>query len=291
MADERNKTLKELLEEGSAFLAENGIEEARTDAWLLMEEVFEITRSWYFAHSGTAAEPTGAVRYRNLLEQRGRRIPLQYLTGKAWFYGLPFTVSSAVLIPRQDTEILVEEALRRIKPGMKILDLCTGSGCVLLALLANSENTSGTGADLSKEALLVAEKNAGDLGISAQFCQSDLFERIDGEYDMIVSNPPYIRTDVIPSLMPEVRDHEPRMALDGHEDGLYFYRKILEGAGAFLKPGGWICFEIGFDQGEALKSLMKEYGLERIEIVKDLAGLDRVAVGRMQQKEAAAAQG
>lgn len=284
MADEKKNNLKELLEEGSRLLAERGIEEARTDAWLLMEESFGITRSWYFAHSETVPETEKILHYLKLLEQRGKRVPLQQLLGKAWFYGMCFHVNEHVLIPRQDTEILVEEALKRIQPGMRILDLCTGSGCVLLAILANGKEVSGVGSDLSEKALLVAEKNAADLGISAQFCKSNLYENLSGKFDMIVSNPPYIRTDVIPSLMPEVRDHEPLMALDGHEDGLYFYREILKGADRFLMPGGWICFEIGFDQGEALRTLMQEYGMERIEIRKDLAGLDRVAVGRLAQK-------
>ena len=255
MGEKDRKTLKELLDSGILYLTGKGIEEAATDAWLLLEEVFQISRSWYFAHSDTAAEEQKARRYESLLEQRGQRIPLQHLTGKTWFYGLPFTVNEHVLIPRQDTEILVEEALKRAKPGMKILDMCTGSGCILLSVLSNCPSVMGTGVDLSEKAL-------------------------EGSFDLILSNPPYIRTDVIPTLMPEVRDHEPWMALDGKEDGLYFYRKILEQAGAYLIPGGWLCFEIGYDQGEDLRALMQRQGLEQIEIVKDLAGLDRVAVGR-----------
>ncbi len=257
-----------------------GIEEAATDAWLLLEEVFQISRSWYFAHSDTEAEEQKARRYESLLEQRGQRIPLQHLTGKTWFYGLPFTVNEHVLIPRQDTEILVEEALKRAKSGMKILDMCTGSGCILLSVLSNCPSVMGTGVDLSEKALETARKNAADLKIKAEFLHSDLFKQVEGSFDLILSNPPYIRTDVIPTLMPEVRDHEPWMALDGKEDGLYFYRKILEQAGAYLIPGGWLCFEIGYDQGEDLRALMQRQGLEQIEIVKDLAGLDRVAVGR-----------
>lgn len=281
MAEKRIGSFTELLENARSYLGEKGIAEARTDAWLLMEEVFEIGRSWYFVHGEMVPDPEKAIYYWKLVEQRGRRIPLQYLTKRTWFYGLPFTVSEHVLIPRQDTEILVEEALKHVKPGMRILDMCTGSGCVLLAILANCKQVSGIGVDLSEKALDVAEKNAEDLQIPAEFFQSDLFEKVDGMFDVIVSNPPYIRTDVISSLMPEVRDHEPLMALDGKEDGLYFYRKILAQTGRYLRPGGWICFEIGFDQGEDLRSLMKAQGLERIEIVKDLAGLDRTALGRL----------
>lgn len=280
MGEKDRKTLKELLDSGILYLTGKGIEEAATDAWLLLEEVFQISRSWYFAHSDTAAEEQKARRYESLLEQRGQRIPLQHLTGKTWFYGLPFTVNEHVLIPRQDTEILVEEALKRAKPGMKILDMCTGSGCILLSVLSNCPSATGTGADLSEKALETARKNAADLKIEAEFLHSDLFEQVEGSFDLILSNPPYIRTDVIPTLMPEVRDHEPWMALDGKEDGLYFYRRILEQAGAYLVPGGWLCFEIGYDQGEDLRALMRQQALEQIEIVKDLAGLDRVAVGR-----------
>lgn len=285
MGENQKKNFRELLEWAVSFLKDREVPEARRDAWLLMEEVFEVTRSWFFAHGENVPGEEQIRRYEWLVEQRGRRIPLQQLTGTAWFYGMPFLVNEHVLIPRQDTEILVEEARKRIRPGMRILDLCTGSGCVLLALLASCEQVTGTGVDLSGEALAVAEKNARNLKIPAEFLQSDLFEQVQGVYDIIVSNPPYIRTEVIPTLMPEVREHEPWMALDGKEDGLYFYRKILDGIRRFLCPGGWICFEIGYDQGEDLKKLMKEHGLERIEIVRDLAGLDRTALGRIPETE------
>ena len=285
MSENQKKNFRELLEQAVSFLKDREVPEARRDAWLLMEEVFEVTSSWFFAHGENVPGEEQIRRYEWLVEQRGRRIPLQQLTGTAWFYGMPFLVNEHVLIPRQDTEILVEEARKRIRPGMRILDLCTGSGCVLLALLASCEQVTGTGVDLSGEALAVAEKNARNLKIPAEFLQSDLFEQVQGVYDIIVSNPPYIRTEVIPTLMPEVREHEPWMALDGKEDGLYFYRKILDGIRRFLCPGGWICFEIGYDQGEDLKKLMKEHGLERIEIVRDLAGLDRTALGRIPETE------
>lgn len=285
MGENQKKNFRELLEQAVSFLKDREVPEARRDAWLLMEEAFGITRSWFFAHGESVPEEEQIRRYEWLVTQRGRRIPLQQLTGTAWFYGMPFLVNEHVLIPRQDTEILVEEARKRICPGMRILDLCTGSGCVLLALLASCEQVTGTGVDLSGEALAVAAENARNLKISAEFLQSDLFEQVQGVYDIVVSNPPYIRTEVIPTLMPEVREHEPWMALDGKEDGLYFYRKILDGIRRFLRPGGWICFEIGYDQGDDLKKLMKEHGLERIEIVRDLAGLDRTALGRIPEAD------
>ena len=206
---------------------------------------------------------------------------------KPYFYGLRFYVDENVLAPRPDTEILVEQVLENLPEDqeMEILDLCTGSGCILLSILANRQNARGTGADLSEKALAVAERNGRDLGIKARWLHGDLFEKIQGQYDVIVSNPPYIRTDVIQGLMEEVRLHEPYMALDGHEDGLYFYRKIIVQAGGYLKPGGLLAFEIGYDQGEAVSSLMKEQGYRQVQVVKDLAGLDRVVTGRKNQEE------
>ena len=280
MGEKDRKTLKELLDSGILYLTGKGIEEAATDAWLLLEEVFQISRSWYFAHSDTEAEEQKARRYESLLEQRGQRIPLQHLTGKTWFYGLPFTVNEHVLIPRQDTEILVEEALKYLKPGMRVLDLCTGSGCILLSLLHFCPEAEGTGADLSRGALETAGRNCERLGIQAEFVQGDLFENIEGTFDLIVSNPPYIRRAEIQELMEEVRCREPYMALDGHEDGLYFYRRIAEEAPRYLKPGGLLCLEIGFDQAESVSGLLRDRGFDEIETVRDLAGLDRVVRGR-----------
>ncbi len=217
--------------------------------------------------------------YEALVRKRGEHIPLQQLTGEAWFYGIPFFVNEHVLIPRQDTEILVEEALRGLPKDARILDLCTGSGCILISLLVTREDCTGIGADLSEKALQVAEKNGAQAGGRASFVKSNLFENIEGTFDVIASNPPYIRTDVIETLMPEVRDHEPRMALDGSADGLVFYRKITEQAGSYLKEGGKLCFEIGYDQGDEVRELMETHGFADVQVLKDLAGLDRVVTG------------
>lgn len=273
-------TLREACREGAARLRKAGVPEAELDAWYLLEWASGVSRSHYLAYPEEKLGEEQERRFSEGLAKREKRIPLQYITGEQEFMGLSFLVNDQVLIPRQDTEILVEEALKRAKSGMKILDMCTGSGCILLSVLSNCPSVMGTGVDLSEKALETARKNAADLKIKAEFLHSDLFKQVEGSFDLILSNPPYIRTDVIPTLMPEVRDHEPWMALDGKEDGLYFYRKILEQAGAYLIPGGWLCFEIGYDQGEDLCALMQRQGLEQIEIVKDLAGLDRVAVGR-----------
>ena len=257
------KNLKSALESAILYLQKQGVEEARQDAWLLLEHVCGISHSTYFVHSEDEMPKEQQEQYEALVRKRGEHIPLQQLTGEAWFYGIPFFVNEHVLIPRQDTEILVEEALRGLPKDARILDLCTGSGCILISLLVTREDCTGIGADLSEKALQ---------GGRASFVKSNLFENIEGTFDVIASNPPYIRTDVIETLMPEVRDHEPRMALDGSADGLVFYRKITEQAGSYLKEGGKLCFEIGYDQGDD------------VQVLKDLAGLDRVVTGIWHKK-------
>lgn len=280
---------RELFNYGKAMLKKSSIAETEPDAWLLMEYVFDIDRTWYFLHQEEEAGEEKAEQYTRLLEKRAQHIPLQQLTCQAWFYGLEFYVNEHVLIPRQDTEILVEEVLKEAggRKGLKVLDLCTGSGCILLSLLEHLEQAQGMGADLSEQALLVAEKNAQmqEKTEQTRFVRSDLFEAVCGQFDILVSNPPYIRTSVIRELMDEVRLYEPRMALDGHEDGLYFYRKIAARAGEYLKGNGILAFEIGYDQGEAVSGLLEKEGYREIRIVKDLAGLDRVVIGRKQQEE------
>lgn len=275
-------TWREALKEGEERLIGAGISEGKYDAWALMEFAFDMEKSYYFLHEDDRIEEEQSEKYRKLIAEREKRIPLQQILGSAWFMGYEFYVNDQVLIPRFDTEILVEEAGNRLKPGMQILDLCTGSGCILLSLLAEHKNLqiNGTGADISSRALAVAKENRKRLNVQADFVESDLFSEIRGSYHMITSNPPYIVTGEIEKLMPEVRDHEPHLALDGKEDGLYFYRKIVEQAPSYLEPDGWLCLEIGYDQGEALKRMMEQSGYENIQIVKDLAGLDRVVTGQ-----------
>lgn len=270
---------RECYDWGAARLAEAGIEEARLDAGLLLEAICKTTRNDLLVHGDREVAAAEQKKYEEWIGQRAARIPLQHLTGVQEFMGLEFGVNSQVLIPRQDTEILVEEVLRELTDGSRILDMCTGSGCILLSLLHYSNGCKGTGADLSVQALEVARENARRLGLEARFVHTDLFEGLDGVYDFIVSNPPYIASGEIGSLMEEVRLHEPLMALDGHEDGLYFYRKILKQAGAFLVRGGSLYFEIGYDQGESVSSLMKEAGFKEVRVTKDYAGLDRVVSG------------
>ena len=271
-------TLSGLLREGRGALQAAGIPEWDLDAWYLLEYAAHCTKNEYFLRPEKEVLPQEKQLYRTLIRKRSAHIPLQYLTGSQEFMGLSFFVDENVLIPRQDTEILVEEALRALGSGMRVLDVCTGSGCILLSLLKLCAGLEGTGTDLSEKALQVAGENARRLGVEASFVQGDLFEQVSGKYDCIVSNPPYIASREVDVLMEEVRDHEPRMALDGGEDGLYFYRKIAVQSPKYLNDRGRIFLEIGFDQGEAVAGLLAP-AFDEVRIVQDLAGLDRVVCG------------
>ncbi len=268
-------TYASALRYGKKYLADRQIENSGGDAWYLMEYVWGIDRNYYFLHSDDIIEQKDEERYRDLLQKRGSHIPLQHLTGTCDFMGLTFQVNDQVLIPRQDTETLVESALSRLKEGDRALDLCTGSGCIILSLEKLAPGIRGLGADISAAALAVAKRNRDSLGLESDFCRSDLFEGIEGVFDMIVSNPPYIASGKIPGLMEEVRGFEPLLALDGGADGLDFYRRIIKDARNFLKPGGWLGLEIGYDQREAVEELLRRQGFIRTETLQDLAGLDR----------------
>ncbi|MFR2954849.1 MAG: peptide chain release factor N(5)-glutamine methyltransferase [Lachnospiraceae bacterium] len=269
------------------YLAAHQIEDADNDAWLLFSYVTHITRAMFLAERWARMDQEALERYEALLVRRAAHIPLQHLTGEQEFMGFPFRVNEHVLVPRQDTEILVEEALKVLAPGDHVLDLCTGSGCIAISLWKLCTGLTVEAADLSAEALAVAKENAKALEAGVAFFRGDLSEAVTGRqmYDCIVSNPPYIRMEVIETLSEEVRAHEPYQALDGKEDGLYFYREIIRKAGAYLKPGGHLLFEIGYDQAEAVSMLMQTQGYEEIEVIQDLAGLDRVVKGKRKQEE------
>lgn len=289
-------TLQEAYQKGEQLLIQAGIQDARLDAWYLMEYVTGMNRAMYYAMPDKLLPEKLERQYWNYIEQRSRHIPLQHLTGVQEFMGLEFFVNEHVLIPRQDTEILVETALHSIKQytdieghghelqPFNVLDMCTGSGCILLSILHYARQGSnrifeGTGADISEKALETACANAKALQIKATFKQTDLFEKIEGRYKLIVSNPPYIRTEVIESLQEEVKLYDPRIALDGKEDGLFFYRRIIEESGAYLEKGGSLIFEIGADQGAVVQAMMLDAGYKKVCIKKDLSGLDRVVIG------------
>ena len=291
----KEPTYREMYDEGAARLSEAGIEEAALDARLLLEFVCGTNRNTLLAHGDRDVSEEEYSRYRSLIGRRAAHVPLQHLTGEQDFMGLTFLVNENVLVPRQDTEVLVEEVMKHLHDGMRILDMCTGSGCILLSLLYYSNDCEGVGVDLSGQALAVARENyerllAGRPEMRARFLEGDLFEALEngangetdcpeGRFDFIVSNPPYIKTDVIDTLMPEVREHEPMMALNGGDDGLGFYRRIAGEAGARLNGGGMLFFEIGCEQADDVCHIMEEFGFREIEVVKDFAGLDRVVYG------------
>ena len=266
---------------GMQKLKEAQIGEAQLDARLLLEEVCGTDHNTLLCHGDREVSEAEEEQYRKALEQRAVHVPLQHLLGYQEFMGLRFQVNEYVLIPRQDTEILVEEAMRYLHDGMRILDLCTGSGCILLSLLHYSNDCEGVGVDISQEALQVAVQNAELLGIRADFLKSDLYEKVTGKFDLLVSNPPYIERKVIPTLMEEVREYDPYIALDGGEDGLDFYRRIIGGAQDYLKRGGQILMEIGSGQAKAVSELLREAGFKEIDVCRDFAGLDRVVSGRL----------
>ncbi len=285
-------TLKAALDYGKKVLVEAKIEEANLDAWLLLEYVTRINRASYFGNQDLPMDPQEWSLYEKLIEERSQRIPLQHITGVQEFMGFVFQVNEHVLIPRQDTEALVETALDYIpkdltrradgKQKLRVLDMCTGSGCILISLLKMRDTIEGTGVDISKDALDVAKANQELNEVECTFILSDLFEEIEGSYDIIVSNPPYICTKVIEELEEEVKLHDPMLALDGREDGLYFYRRIIEEAQSYLKKDGMLLFEIGHDQGNSVSELMIANGFKEVRIKKDLAGLDRVVYGHVQ---------
>ena len=274
-------TARGLIQYGTAELTACEIPDAAVDAWLLFQHVTGMSRASFLIRGMELMDAEVEAAYKALIQKRCTHYPLQYITHSQNFMGLDFYVDERVLIPRQDTEILVEQALQWLKPGDQVLDMCTGSGCIVIALSVLGK-VAGLGVDLSDDALCVARKNAQmNQAEQTTFLKSDLFSALNpvtyGAYfDMIVSNPPYIATEEVLKLMPEVREHEPMMALDGDADGLKFYRAIILGAGHYLKPGGRLIFEIGYDQGAAVSSLLQTAGYKQIEVHRDLAGLDRV---------------
>lgn len=284
-------TLRQLLEEGREELEKAGVADWALDARYLLMAAFDLDLASLLVKQERQILPGGESeekihRYRQMIGRRAERIPLQQILGEQEFMGFPFQVNEHVLTPRQDTETLVELVLReRPDPSQSVLDLCTGSGCIALSLARLGGYRRVWASDLSEEALKVAEQNAKGLleeleENKAEFrlLKSDLFEGIPKEerFDILTSNPPYIPTEVIEGLEPEVRDHEPRMALDGDEDGLKFYRILAGEAGGFLNPGGAIYLEIGWDQGAKVEELLRQAGFQEIRTVKDLAGKDRV---------------
>ncbi len=270
------KTYGEILAECENTFEWAGIEEYQSDAWILFSHYFQMNRAGYFMDRECMPADDGMVKgFLKAVERRLHHVPVQYITGQQEFMGFSFRVTPDVLIPRLDTEVLVEQALE-YAAGKRVLDMCTGSGCIILSLSRLASLQYAVGVDISPAALDVARNNARSLHASVDFLQSDLFENISGQYDIIVSNPPYIAQEEFAVLTEEVRSQEPMLALSGGADGLDFYRRIARDAGRFLSPQGRIFLEIGCRQGESVSGLLREQEFGDVKVIKDLAGLDRV---------------
>lgn len=281
-------TIQDLLWQGVEKLEHAQVPDAALDARYLLLEAFHLTLASFLAEKQRELLDTSQTRekkrvYEALIEKRARRVPLQHLMGVQEFMGYEFLVNEHVLIPRQDTETLVELVLEECeRPGLRVLDMCAGSGCIGIALALMGSCREVTAVDVSRDALQVIRRNAAKLlaGYKGTFniVESDMFEDLGNNrrFDLIVSNPPYIPSRIIGELEPEVRDFEPRLALDGAEDGLEFYRILAQKCREYLEPGGRVYMEIGYDQAGYVEKLFAENGYVGIRTVKDLAGQDRV---------------
>ena len=275
-------TYKQALEKGIKILEAERIIDARIDAWYLLSYVSQLTKAKYFLVQNDEIDELTLFKYKEVLLKRADHVPLQHITGEQEFMGINFWVNEHVLIPRQDTETLVEEALKVTPSGSHVLDLCTGSGCVIISLVVLGQGIIGAGIDISDEAIAVARDNGNRLAPGRiDFIKGNLWNPVLGKYNTIVSNPPYIPTEDIKGLAEEVKDHEPLIALDGAEDGLFFYRQIVGHAAEYLASDGWLLVEIGFDQGPDVYALFVENGFKDVEVIKDLAGNNRVVKGHL----------
>lgn len=275
--------VRDIIKQGEDLLKAADIVDWKMDSWLLAEYVFNINRTIFYMNPNMSVDKNLSDKYMELMDIRASKTPLQYITNNQEFMGFDFFVNENVLIPRQDTELLVEKVVEYIRTRtdeVKILDMCTGSGCIAISINRMCDNAKVFAVDLSQEALEVAKKNNELNKADVTFIHSDLFEKIQDEFDIIVSNPPYIKTEEIEVLMDEVRVHEPRMALDGDGDGLKFYKKIAIEGRQYLRKNGIMFFEIGYDQGESVPDILNINGYTDINVYKDLADNDRVVIAR-----------
>lgn len=272
--------LREIYTEGKNRLQKAGVQSYEFDARQLLFFVFSIDANQYLLNQSmplSREEEKKVNSYFEAIQKRSEKTPLQYITGEQNFCGLDFYVNENVLIPRLDTEVLVEKILECEEPGQSVMDMCTGSGCIAITL----QKLGGfqvMAVDISEEALTLARKNAQRNQAQVTFFQSNMFDQLSNtsKVDVIVSNPPYIESKVVDELDDEVKKYEPRLALDGMEDGLHFYRILAREGKRFLNEGGRLYVEIGFDQAEAVKEIFGAQGFLDIQVYKDLAGLDRV---------------
>jgi len=276
-------TVLKVLQWTAGYFSDKGIEGGRLDAELLLSDTLKLDRVGLYLNYDRPLSAGELETFRAAVGRRAKREPLQYIRGQAEFWSLPFTVNPAVLIPRPDTEVLVEEALKRIAGPVRILDVGTGSGAIAIALAHEQPEASVEAVDLSAEALAVAQGNAERNGVAARVTlrQGDLRQLQGAGYDLVVSNPPYIPSADLAGLMPEVREFEPLLALDGGDDGLFCYRLLAAQASALLKPGGWLLLEVGIDQAAGVTELLQGAGLVDIFTRADYAGVARVVGGQL----------
>lgn len=277
---------QELLFKAYGLLKENGIESYLLDSQLLLAKVLNCDRMAIITNRDTEVSEEAANVFFQLVEQRKKRKPLKYITNKAEFMGIELYVEEGVLIPRPDTEILVEVVLNEAEKRSynSVCDVCCGSGAIGISLAKHNSSIKVQCCDISYKAEEVTRKNIELLRLQdrVEFYRSDLLEfalKMQKQYDIIVSNPPYIKASVVPTLMEDVKDYEPFIALCGGEDGLDFYRKITAQSKEVLKHRGILAYEIGYDQGQEVSELLIREGFKGIRVIKDLAGLDRVVIG------------
>lgn len=283
--------VSDVVKMAEAQLKEAGIENAKGEAEQIYCHLKRIDRTGFFMRWSKESSDLDTEKYFRLVDERAKRRPMQHILGETEFMGYTFVVKENVLIPRMDTEVVVDEALKLINHKDSVLDLCCGSGIIGISLVLCAEEAKKTikmtSVDISDDAIALTKENAQLNNVKLEIYKSDLFEGIKRKkYNLIVSNPPYIRSDVIPTLDVEVRDYDPINALDGGEDGLDFYRQIVNKAPDHLKKNGYLVFEIGHDQGVSVAELMKRSGsFENIEISQDLAGNDRMVKGQLKGKK------
>ena len=269
----------ELIKDAIQQLEKANIADATVDSWLLSEEILNVKKQNYYMNMGITVNEELAAKYKEAVNKRAEHIPLQHIIGYQQFLDYKILVNENVLIPRPETELLVEKVTDFIGNNeMKVLDMCTGSGCIAIAVDKMCDKASVVGADISKDALEVAVKNNALNNANVEFTNSDMFSNIEGKYDVIVSNPPYIPTKDVVELEQEVKEHDPLLALDGSDDGLKFYRIISKNAVEYLREKGMLFLEIGYDQGKTVPDLLKNNGFTNIKVFKDLSGLDRMVV-------------
>lgn len=282
------QTYRDAVRYGARVLANAYIDNADYDALELLLYITGIDRTRYLIDATQQLDDISLKRYLEAVTKRAHHVPLQHIMGYTYFYGRKYMVNEHVLIPRQDTEVLVDEVIKLTSDSSRVLDMCTGSGCIIISLAAAGHTAEceygAVGVDISDKAIEVAEYNSKLNGVPyVEFVKSNMFAALQDtgvKFDVIVSNPPYIPTKDIRELSDEVKLHDPLLALDGDEDGLKFYRAITHNAGDYLNKGGYLCYEIGYNQAQDVSDILLSCGYNDIRVVKDLAGLDRVVIAR-----------